>query len=78
MVGHEHEAEESTLLGTVTKQRLMRTVRDRDSVCAVVRSRVLELVRMLQLLVVTSYKSLINQMTTLMKDVLILLNCIVT
>jgi hypothetical protein len=48
------EAEKSTLLGTVTQQRLAKTNRE-DLLCSVVRSRARQLARAPQLLVVTMY-----------------------
>jgi hypothetical protein len=41
------EAEESTLLGTITEQQLEKTITDGELACAVVRSRVRELARAL-------------------------------
>jgi hypothetical protein len=55
--------EESLLLVTITVQRLVKTTTDWDSACAIVIFKVCKSVRLLELLVLTSYRSPINLIT---------------
>jgi hypothetical protein len=57
------EAQDSTTLGAVTKQRLAKTAQWEGLIRAVVNWRVSELAIVLQLLVVASFESPVNQIT---------------